>query len=61
MPAIASWFPEAVGDLATILLLTVALAAVFFERKISDQMLICDGALAGLMLYPLLRPEWIFK
>lgn len=52
---------SAIGDLATALLLALALAVVFIAKKIPDQLLVGGGAVAGLVLYPLLRPDWILK
>lgn len=52
---------SAIGDWPTALLLAACIAAVLFARKIPDQLLVAGGAIAGLVLYPLVRPEWILK
>ena len=52
---------SAIGDVATGLLLALGLTIAFFAKKVPDQLLVAGGAVAGLVLYPLLRPEWILK
>ncbi len=50
---------NAIGDAATAALFAVALAALVLLPKLPEPLLVLAGALAGLVLYPILTPAWV--
>lgn len=49
----------AIGDALTIALGVGALAAALFVKKLPDALLVAAGAVIGLVLYPVLQPQWL--
>jgi chromate transporter len=50
-----------VRDWLTVLVLLVVFGVQRFRPKVPDQMVVAFGAAAGLVAYPLLRPEWMLR
>ena len=51
----------AIGDTLTILMAVGALCAALFVKKLPDAALVASGAIAGLIAYPILQPQWLLK
>jgi len=52
---------SAIGDAMTIGIGIAALTTAFAWKKVPDPVLVFLGAAAGLLVYPILRPDWLLK
>ena len=51
----------AIGDLVTVMVAVASLVVSLRWKKCPDPLLVGIGAAAGLILYPILRPEWLLR
>ena len=51
----------AIGDALTVALALVALGLALFVKRLPDPLLVAGGAVAGLIAYPLLQPQWLLR
>ena len=50
-----------IGDALTVALALIALGLVLFVKRLPDPLLVAGGAIAGLIAYPLLQPQWLLR
>jgi chromate transporter len=51
----------AIGDALTICIVAGSLLALFVWKRLPEPLLVLAGALAGLVAYPIIRPDWVLN
>ena len=51
----------AIGDWVTLGIVVLSLSALAFWRKLPEPLVVGVGAVLGLVLYPIVRPEWLLR